>query len=61
MGDREFRDLEKNLKRTPKKDSFDETSVNQPPTKMDDPFSHPVYNTISYMNGQINRMDLYQV
>ena len=71
MGDREFRDFEKNLRRTPKKTAEDERRdhtdhkqqqvTSDPPTKMDDPFSHPVYNAISYINGQINRMDLFQV
>ncbi len=69
MGDREFRDIERKLKRTPKKeDSTSEVvarekqnSTNHPPSKMTDPYSHPVYNEISYINGQINRMDLFQV
>ena len=67
MGDREFRDFEKNLRRTPKKSSEEDSSSDSqsvsshPPTKMEDPYSHPVYNAISYINGQINRMDLFQV
>ena len=69
MGDREFRDFEKNLRRTPKKtEAAEEESgtdnqlvTSHPPTKMEDPYSHPVYNAISYINGQINRMDLFQV
>ena len=69
MGDREFRDIERKLKRTPKKEDSTSEDVtqekrnpaNHPPGKMTDPYSHPVYNEISYINGQINRMDLFQV
>ena len=77
MGDREFRDQEKKLKRTPQK-IFDRNSskINEKSSqhsdsgdfnrghstaKMDDQYNHPVYNTISYINGQINRMDIYNV
>ena len=82
MGDREFRDHEKKLRRTPKKNSSEEDSTRSvsvtstttsttndaetsssylPPGKMDDPYSHPVYRDISCINGQINRMNLFEV
>lgn len=66
MGDKESRDYEKNLRRTPKKsqsetDPEPETIPKQPAAKMSDPYGHPVYNEISYINGQINRMDVSQM
>lgn len=61
--DRETRDTEKYLKRTPKKNnqSYHKILEEKQPMEDKENYEHDVYKDISYINGQINRMNLNQL